>query len=286
MIKKLLSATKRRSPLDIARRSATLLKRYGMTSKKLENNLQEYISLAEDFNAGVTFPITATTLKNNMDSIFSLKAKHVEWAIHGYIHVEYDNLAPQVIDTHIKKAISIFHEAKINPLGFRAPYLKFDSKKLRILKKNGLIYDSSRSYLIENYPGLKKIVEYYNPMEKWKITKTNGVYEIPVTLPDDEIFIDRLGMRDKQLSKHLLEVVKKSLKAGVIPVLQLHPERWQIFKGALEKVMLWATENEIKMVTLYELTKTKANKVMCITGDIDIMKISDFAATREQKWQA
>jgi peptidoglycan/xylan/chitin deacetylase (PgdA/CDA1 family) len=190
------------------------------------------IDIIEDYNAKGTFPITAITLEKNLDAIKDLRSKSIEWAMHGLIHKDYTLYNENIINDHIKKGKKIFKDAKINIVGFRAPYLSSNKKIATILSKNEFIYDSSKCYFVNVLPtNLKKIeiiLDYYKPLKKWRIDDYNGMKEIPVCFPDDEILVDRLKYKGDKIGRIWIELCKKMFGLGGTPVLAIHPERGKI----------------------------------------------------------
>ena len=62
--------------------------------------------------------------------------------------------------------------------------------------------------------------------------------EIPVSLPDDDILIDRLGFTDQEIIENIwYKILKTTHKEGDLFVLQLHPERIKLCGDALESIL-------------------------------------------------
>ena len=217
-----------------------------------------------------------------MDLIKEIESKSIEWAMHGYVHIDYTKLNDDVILEHIKKGKRIFKKAVIDVVGFRAPYLSINDKILSLLSKNGFVYDSSKCYFVNvissKMKGVKIILNYYKPLTKWSIGKYKDMVEIPLCLPDDEILVDRLKLRQDKIGKIWVDMCQRVNKLGGIPVIQLHPERGRICKSGLEMVLDWARKNDMKSVCLKDIVnnKNKKDMLIAITGDVDVIKISDF----------
>lgn len=245
-------------------------------------SINDLLEVLEDNEAKATFPITAITLERNIDLIKGIKSNSIEWAMHGYIHTDYTKLEENVTLAHLKIGKKIFKKANIDVIGFRAPYLSINKKLLSMLSKNGFIYDSSKCYFTDiisrNIEEVKIILDYYKPLKKWSIKTYDGIIEIPVCLPDDEILVDRLKFRKEKIGKLWIEMCRKIKNEGGIPVIQLHPERGRICKMGLEMVLDWARKNDFKSACLKDIVnhENKNAKLMAITGDVDVIKISDF----------
>jgi hypothetical protein len=85
-------------------------------------------------------------------------------------------------------------------------------------------------------------------------------------------------LKEEKIGKIWSEMCQKIKDLGGIPVIQLHPERGKICKKGLEMVLDWARKNDMNLLWLKDiaLDKFENGNVMAITGDIDVIKISDF----------
>ena len=249
----------------------------------LVKSMNAMLSILDDYDAYATFPITAITLQRNIDLIKEYRNKRIEWAMHGYVHVDYTHLSLDVVDKHIRMGKKIFESAGIELYGFRAPYLKINYDIIQVLRDNEFIYDSSHSFFVPVIPiekDVKIILDYYSPIKEWKIEIFNGIAEIPVSLPDDEILVDRLGYKGEKIGKIWVNMCKKLKNINAIPVIQLHPERGKICAEGLRMVLNWARKNDIEVLHLKDVADGKRENVMAITGDVDVIKLSDFRHTQ------
>ena len=280
------------------KRARSMINRYGFTSKKMERNILDFVNLVEKYDAKATFPITARTLEKHGDFIKSVYNKRIEFAIHGYSHVDYSKLSAKEQSEQIKKAVEIFKKFGMTPYGFRGPYLQANDDTLNVLKKNGLLYDSSYSihwnvvpeeYLKRNAHSYNLALKLYEPKDaqtSFLPYLRNGIIRIPVSLPDDEMLIDRLNIRNqKLLGKIWLKILKETSDKGGVFVLQLHPERIAFALDALKMLIGEANKKNVWITSLKELAlywmrngniPNDYKSVMCITGDIDIMRLWDY----------
>ena len=245
----------------------------------LIKSMNTMLDVLDDYNAHATFPITAITLQRNIDLIKEYRNKRIEWAMHGYVHVDHTRLSLEIVDKHIKMGKKIFETAGIELYGFRAPYLKINDDIIQVLRENEFIYDSSHSFFVPVIPvekDVKIILDYYSPIKEWKIENINGIVEIPVSLPDDEILVDRLGYKGDKIGKIWVDMCEKLKNMNAIPIIQLHPERGKICAEGLRMVLDWAQKNDIVVLHLKDIANGKRKNVMAITGDVDVMKLSDF----------
>ena len=173
-------------------------------------------------------------------------------------------------------------------MGFRAPYLGINKKMLKTLAEAGFHWDSSRCYLqkglIPESGSVDLILDFYKPMKKWELASHNGLMEIPLSLPDDEILVDRLGYKGKRIGELWIDMCEKMVDAEQVPVLQLHPERARLCRDALDSIFEWARKSDIEFKFLSEIAKGRfePGKTIVLSGDIDYMTISDFKHLRGQ----
>ena len=279
-------------------RVGSLVARYGLSSSRMEKNIIDFINFIERYDARATFPITAKTLEHHADFIKGLQNQRIEYAIHGYTHVDYSKLNAEYQNKDIKEAIAVFKKCGITPYGFRGPYLQSNEDTLKALKENGLIYDSSTaihgSVVPEEF--LKKEDHSYNLALKLYRSNSSkslpkpyivdGLVRIPVSLPDDEMLIDRLNIRNQKLLAGIWsKLLYRSNEQGSVFVLQLHPERIQLALDSLGILLEESTKMDIWVTSLKELSTYWMNKksipdnyksVFCITGDIDIISLGDY----------
>lgn len=271
-------ATKTKGYSNTIKRVWLIYSRYSFNGFiKSFKTLQKII---ETYDVKITIPINAVILERNMDLITTVDSKKIEWAMHGYLHVDYTRITD--FKKHIESGKKIFKKANIDLVGFRAPYLSINNNMLNLLSKSGFSYDSSKCY-VGNTIGTEKkavnlILDFYEPMKKWEIKSYNGLKEIPVSLPDDEILVDRLGYKSKHIGDIWIGMCEKLIEKNIIPVIQLHPERARICQGSLESLLDWARKKDVELKWLRDIAdnKYREGKTMVLSGDIDYIKISDI----------
>ncbi|MCH7760268.1 polysaccharide deacetylase family protein [candidate division TA06 bacterium] len=290
------------------KRVPTLFYRFGFTSKKIEKALHTYVEIVQRFGCSPTFPITATTLKRHPKLIQNLQKRGVEFAIHGYVHTDYSQLSEREHREHLQKAVRIFNQCGILFQGFRAPYLRWNGETQKAIRQFPFLWTSHQVMVwdvieLKEFPpscqkAYEKVLKLYNPQSASRHpvlpTSINGFIEIPVSIPDDEVLIDRLGIRDQD---KIFEVWKKILDAthqrGELFVLQLHHERIPYCGKALEMLLHYGREMDppIWLATLSEIAlwwkkrekslisdrwPEKAKSAFSVSGDIDSITLFDF----------
>jgi peptidoglycan/xylan/chitin deacetylase (PgdA/CDA1 family) len=280
---------KNRGLLGTVRRGFSVMNRYGVTRNKIPRNLITLNHILQEYGAIATIPITVRVLSRNPDILNYLGNEHIEIAVHGYVHKDYTKLSYDEIVSHMKHAIAVCNDMGIRPHGFRAPYLKTSNEVLRAIAAVGLEYDSSYTVCFGVLP---KDSDYDAPAHQVlnacktisdspKLTRIEGILEIPVALPDDEWLVDQLHLAPKEVAKCWISALKESMRTDEsVFVLQLHPERVAILSDTLIEVLEWAIRSNVRIRSLSEIAKNgtrPGENCMAITGDMDIVRLSDIA---------
>lgn len=204
--------------------------------------------------------------------IRALHRQGVEFAIHGYIHTDYRLVSSEQQVQHFNHAIKVFENSKVSYTGFRAPFLRINGKTPLVLGNLGFKYDSSRiiNWDVvdhEKYPKQSgreydRLLEYYMPLnaaEHLALPRfINGFVEIPVSMPDDEAMVDRLGITDKkEIGRLWLDILQRTYNRGELFTVQLHPERISFCESALIDVVQQAKQHNppVWLATLREISE-------------------------------
>jgi len=233
-----------------------ILKRYGLSSKKMQSNMKLYLAILKKYGVRPSFSITAKVLSKHPKLINKQMKKGIEFAVHGYRHIDYSRLSEEETLRHLEKAVKIFQEHDIPFFGFRFPYLRYNNKGTDILGRF-FCWDSSHTIL---WNGLKKTefgkrnwrnyetslnqYNYKNSDNRMSLPRfRNNILELPLSLPDDDLLIDRLRIKDEEiLFKIWSEILGATYIRGELLVLQFHPERIPIFRDPLKSILQTAKE--------------------------------------------
>jgi peptidoglycan/xylan/chitin deacetylase (PgdA/CDA1 family) len=236
----------------IAKRMASLMTHYGFTNQKIRKKIYDFSQLLNNYNVIPTFPVTASVLNRNPQVFKEIQDLGVEFAVHGYRHVDYTQLSSQDVHRHLSQAVEIFNNQGIHFSGYRFPYLRRDEERKNLLKEFGFKWDSSDvidwEVLNQNKFLSKKWNDYQKILKTYKATTrdlmpslpytNHGIIEIPVSIPDDDILIERLGIRDQYFITNIWEnIVNRIRKKEELFVLQAHPERFSQFKKPVEQII-------------------------------------------------
>jgi len=196
------------------------------------------------FDCGASLALTAIVLKRNPSVIAQYLDKDIEFAVHGYTHIDYSRLSPAEQLDHLHRAREIFAAAGIKACGFRSPYLRQGAQLHATIEDVGFshvsnqpimwdVFDSD-AFAPSAYAVYERAVSFYDPWlagERPSLPRLGGrLVEIPVSLPDDEMLIDRLGRRSDSAISELVEsawrsILSETYRRGELFTVQLHPER-------------------------------------------------------------
>lgn len=257
-----------RSGRHIYHRFFTIYKRYGLNASYFSAILNDFSNLLNQYGIKATLPVTALVFNKNQ-SLFKRINPNVEFAVHGLRHVDYTHLDHSVVRQHLETAARIFnHHGVWNP-GFRFPYLGRNDKLINLVSELDFRWDSSEiiDYGIvdqeyshsKHWKAYQRLLKYYKPSH---IDSTPGIpytkeglLEIPVSLPDDDILVDQFHCRDStKLSNIWIQMLKMTIERNSHLVLQIHPERFSLYKNALTKFFNKLTQySDIWVASLNEI---------------------------------
>lgn len=298
----MIGAAKTRDESGKLGRALSVLRNYGMlSSSRFEARLGSFRRFLQSRNIHATFACPSSLLGRGQAIVDFLKVFDV--AIHGMDHVDYKRMSPQRVESDVQQAISDFGSCSLNPMGFRAPYLRWSTDLIKVLAKSSLIYDSSNSVFwdvagddIPSQGGVRKLLEFYSSVNEYETPSLprleDGIVRIPVSLPDDEILLERLRMnRPSDLFACWRRMLMESYEKSELLVLQIHPERFDECKIALGRLLKEIKKRNIWVATLSDiaswwLARNEVNltidaqmRVDC--KDIDRITITSGSETKE-----
>lgn len=236
---------------NLISRAIMIFRRYGITSRTMEDRLDRYIDLMGRHDCVPSLSITATVSERHPKLIQKLNARGVDFGVHGYRHANLANYSSKRIREEIAKAVSIFQQKAIPFRGFRCPYLRWNKDVLHILQELHFSWDSSHSIAwnaIEGEIPEEKLPVYQKHLERNGFKRAsdwlslprfcNNLVEIPVSLPTDDMLIDQLGIIDSAIIERIWgKILSETHDRGELFVLQLHPERIAFCKVALKSLL-------------------------------------------------
>ena len=284
----ILLASNAKGRLAFLKRVRRIVERYGMRPDRMDKALKQFTGILGQYDCGATFPITAVTLQRSPHLITKYLSKNLEFAVHGYTHINYAQLAPEIQLAHLKHALKVFTEVGIPVTGFRSPYLSRNDHLYASVEAAGFSYISNQPMIWDALKidtlspsaaaGFERAMSFYNP---WLASERSSLpfqesrlVEIPITLPDDEILIDRLDGGNDLVKDAWLRILSLTYQRGELFTLQLHPERIAMCADGLSAVLararslkpgVWCTRLD-EIATWW---KTRAEARLEISGDFD-----------------
>ncbi|MFX0202195.1 MAG: polysaccharide deacetylase family protein [Candidatus Hodarchaeota archaeon] len=228
----------------------------------MQSNLQLYLDILRQHGITPTFPITAKTLGRHPDIIQKLSAAGAEFAVHGYNHIDCTRLTSEQLSEQIQKAINIFRHNEVPFSGFRFPYLRWNRDGMNLIDSPLFKWDSSHCVLWgvlnnittsdRNWQTYQTVLSQYTFKNSDAFISLprfhNNMLEIPVSLPDDDLLFDRLGIQEERILTQIWsEILRNSYSRGELFTLQLHPERISFYKETLKTLLHTADTFEPKI---------------------------------------
>ncbi len=222
------------------KRGQTILSRYGPTPSKMVRALDLFSQILDEFQCRATWPTTAVAIERNGPAMEKYVERGIELAIHGYRHIDHSQLALKEQVALLRRARDVFAAAGIPAAGFRSPYLQFNEDAHTAACEVGLAYVSNQPILWNVLDGeslspaahlaFERAIAFYAPWSasaRASLPYLHGqLVEIPVSLPDDEILLDRLGGEGTGLAERAWsQILAETHQRGELFTLQLHPER-------------------------------------------------------------
>ena len=228
-------AIKGKGPFSFVRRVASIVKRYGLTPGKMDRALTQFAATLDQFGCSATFPITCVALQRHPRVINKYQAQGIEFAVHGYRHLDHTQLSHAEQLTHLTLSRQVFTQFGIEAHGFRSPYLRWNPDAVLALQQIGFAYDSSQALAWDvldgqETPAYRQVLDFYRalPANDYPSLPTleHNLVRIPYSLPDDEALVERLSLKStSQMSALWLTILHHTFQLGEVFTLGLHPER-------------------------------------------------------------
>ncbi len=231
-------------------RTAQVFVRFGATTSAMARRLDRMDGIATAHGVRPTWPTTACVLERHPSLLRRYAERGVELALHGLVHGDHAALDGARQRETIARAIAVFERSGLRPVGFRGPYLRYNDDTLEALRALGLRYHSSQAFVFQNTAAnitpaaasqLALALRLYGAVDA-RITcvrprLVDGLVDIPVAVPDDEILLDRLRLSEPALSNEWLHILELTHSRGDLFTIQLHPERIPELGEALEATL-------------------------------------------------
>jgi peptidoglycan/xylan/chitin deacetylase (PgdA/CDA1 family) len=228
-------AAKGKGHLNLVRRAEDIGARYGFGPRRMDRRLAAIHATLERFGYEATLPVTAAIVERNPSVIARYSELGIEFAAHGYYHVDHTRLSEREQSDQLTRARRVLGRNGLRVVGFRAPYLRWNRATLGAARDSGFLYDSSRAMHWPIDPVLqcatyRRGLTFYGSVpatDNPVLPRTvEGIVQIPYCLPDDEAVVDRLRLTTpKAIAELWLAMQRACHERGELFTLGLHPER-------------------------------------------------------------
>jgi len=269
--------------------------RYGLSPARMRARLSLMASTLNPWDVTPTIPVTAVTLEAYPEVVEDLD--QVEVALHGYHHLGYSGRPRAAQASDLDSGLEALKRCELHVEGFRAPYLQADGVTFGLLRDRGILYDSSVPWLAlpPDHPLRSDLAELaarrYGFVADRPSDFAEPVIELPVCMPDDEMLVDGLRIRNpailRRIFESMLDVVARD---GSLLLLQIHPERFHVCASAIESVLARATQLGAWKAPLRDIARWVQRRggvrtswprgspfAVAVTGDLDAVTLWDFA---------
>lgn len=240
-------------------RAGMLVRRFDLSGNKMKKAVSDIEQFGRKYKYKPALIIPSIVLRRHHRFFDVMTKESLEFCAHGYTHRDFKPLSLDEQVTQIRMARDVFNNFDLPVYGFRSPYLSRNSFTTEAIGKNDFLWESNETMIWKGYLKSQEINSkrlmrdcvhlLYNPHDARKsaaIPRLRGdVVCIPVTLPDDEILVDRLGIEDSKIIEDVwMAMLDKTKRRGEIFVLQLHPERFEVCKDAMQSLLSKASDPE------------------------------------------
>ena len=220
----------------IATRADTIRSRFGVDDEKTRAALDQYLDIVGPAGVQPTLPMTAVVLSRHARLAAEYSDRGVEFAVHGLVHSDHAKVGLASQLATIAEAADRFAAARVPFSGFRGPYLRESLETQLALRRLGFMYDSTQAFhfsvleaSLQSQDGYRRALDFYRarPADRYVVRPRlrDGLVDIPVTVPDDEMFVERLGLGPEEQSAAWRAILRQTHEEEELFTLMLHPER-------------------------------------------------------------
>ncbi len=246
-----------------------LIERFDVRGRKMDYVVHATNALGAKYHFKPAMIVPAVVLNRHRQLLQYANNSHLEFGIHGYVHKSHRqwDLIRQTAETEKGKAI--FEALGMPYSGFRAPYLSCNKETDDALEKTGFLWNSDQSIMwpcdagLDKQHGyhLKEAIDFLYAPDRAEFTLSlprmhGSLVNIPITFPDDEILVDRLGITDpEKIAEIWVDVFTRSHARGDLFVLQLHPERFPFCERGMVALLdaAEATHGQVWTTSMHDI---------------------------------
>ena len=225
---------------------------FGITRARSRHAFERISEISRKYKWTPSFFVTASLLDRHRDLLRKVTANDTHIGLHGYHHLDYALMSYGAQKSDIRKGLEKFRKLGMQTSGFRGPFLRFSGDTARAVTDNDISWLSHSVMLLNHHPHsafLKRNKAVRHILREYYVQKDHsespsipywGEYcvEIPVSLPDDEMLVDRLGIRDsRKFASIWVDMLHSARKDGELLNLLFHPERIDYVAEPLESIL-------------------------------------------------
>lgn len=227
-------------------------RRFGLTNKNSIKVLQQLLAITDQYGCIPSLFVTADLLYHHPSLTEVMAAHEIDVCLHGHYHIDHSLMKMKAQREEIRKGVETFRKHGIQVSGFRAPFLRFNEDTPKAAMENDLSF-VSHTCMLYSQGACRRLVwgcdNARNLVEKFYTRKRYtrepsipclqaGCLDIPVSLPDDEILVDRIKIHDVSvLTEVWLDMLEASHRNGELFNFICHPERGDYVLRPLEKLL-------------------------------------------------
>lgn len=237
---------------NLPARALAIGRNFGLSQARIARKLAALGELTGRRQAPLTACVTACLMERYPAVVEAMSERGWEVAVHGRVHCDLRGLTEEQQAEEMALALGLSRQLRLEACGFRAPYLAWDEATRQAAARAGFLWTSNQALL---WPVLERT---QFPRSRWEAVERvlaalyrphfatrsvsvprlcQGVVEIPVSLPDDEILCDRLRAGEPEVKWAWLRILEESHRLGEAAVLLIHHERAEQLLGPLETVL-------------------------------------------------
>jgi peptidoglycan/xylan/chitin deacetylase (PgdA/CDA1 family) len=252
MIAYLAHVVRSKGPAGVPGRAVAIGRNFGLTEARIAAKLEVLGELTARYQAPLTACVTACLVARYPAVVEAMRRRGWEVAAHGKVHCDFRQLSEEEQAHEMEEALGLCRNLALEVCGFRAPYLAWDEATRRAAAKAGFLWTSNQALLWpvldrskhsqSRWESFERVLDtLYRPRLAGGCVSVprliNGVVEIPVSLPDDEILLDRLKVNESALECVWRRLFEESRRFGELAVLLIHHERMAQLAGPLEGLL-------------------------------------------------
>lgn len=263
----------------LIKRAGLLLERFGIGPERIDKCIGKYISILKEGGFKPTLFTTAVLLDRYPKIFRRYVDSGAEFACHGLVHTDYSAFTREQQTEHFNKARSLFRKHELPVYGFRSPFLRWNENTAKALQDANYQWSSNQVCSWDTvgtvkYNGdswkkrLSKLQRFYGSLSSTGILslpiQMGEFLDIPVSIPDDELLVDRLCMKsggaiftvwqsiflktyeENSLYVHLSHCERMNSFAEPLEALVKHINsgQYSVWKAALQEIYSWWRERK------------------------------------------